>query len=141
MKIKQQFWFVTSLIFLIVFSSCQEKIDYDLTKQNKIISGAYYVESVPEGESGNVYIFSDNELQHFVKRDNLYSFEATFNYYFKGKKIYTCLPYVNKCDYGKYDLHYEIISIDTVHDEQIVKLKSTPYELTLRKTIKYHYIR
>lgn len=123
-------------IFALSFYSCQEKIESLAISNKKIISGAYNVESEPKGETGNVYIFCDDELEHFVKRkDGLYSFEARFSYYIKDEYIYICLPYVDKCIKEKYESHYKIISIDTIVHEQVIKLKSIPYLLTLKKPI------
>lgn len=123
-------------IFLFIFLSCEKQKVGNVNKTQIEISGAYHVGSEPEGESGNIYVFSAKELDHFVKNKNgFYSLEARFDYYIKDEFIYTCLPYVSLCKKEKYYQEYEIISIDTIGDEQVVKLKSNPYNLTLKKAI------
>ena len=128
----------TILIFILLsIVSCQNETKKFETE--KLISGAYYVESVPKDETGSLIIFSENGIHYFRKEGINYNYAANFKYYIKGDHIFTCLPYVMNCEKDGFDDHYQIISIDTINDEQVIKLKSTPYILTLKKTISYTY--
>lgn len=85
-------------------------------------------------ERKSTYIFSDNEINYFVKEtEYLYTPKASWRYYIKNNKIFTCMPYVNKCNPESFEEHFEILSIDTINDNHIIKLKSSFSSITLKK--------
>lgn len=116
-----------TIIIILFFISCKKENISIIQKENSII-GLYNVIE-PKEEAGNIYLFGQNELFHFVddiKNDNESDYHryTTFKYFVKGQDIYTCNKFIMNCkNQSAYNLHYTIKSIDTSFNKQIVILK------------------
>jgi hypothetical protein len=127
----------TYFLLIILFCSCSKKNDKKVYEK---LSGLYEVESESNGETGNIYVFGDGELHHFVKDwggNNCHIHRATFKFYVKNDIVYTCKINSSNCDEAKYNEQYKLISIDTLGNEQIVSLTSDLDSIKLKKTFKY----
>ena len=139
------------ILITILLSSCNSENSKLSIKQNTI-TGSYYAETIVSNESRkfsafsdesiinlereSIYIFSENEINYFVKESELlYEPKASWRYYIKNNKIFTCMPYVNKCNPESFEEHFEILSIDTIDDNQIIKLKSSFSSIILEKSL------
>jgi hypothetical protein len=141
-----------AIFIVILLCSCNSDNSKLAIKQNTI-TGSYDAETFVSNEARkysafsdegmiklaerkSIYIFSENEINLFEEESKyLYIPKATFRYYIKNNKIYTCMPYVNKCNPESFEEHFEILSIDTIKDNQIIKLKSSFSSITLKKSL------
>lgn len=140
------------ILISILLCSCNFE-NSKLSIKHNTISGSYDAETIVSDESRkssvfsdesmiklaerkSTYIFSDNEINYFVKEtEYLYTPKASWRYYIKNNKIFTCMPYVNKCNPESFEERFEILSIDTIQDNQIIKLKSSFSSITLKKSL------
>jgi hypothetical protein len=140
------------ILITILLCSCNFENSKLSIKQNTI-TGSYDAETIVSDEARkynafsdesmiklaerkSIYIFSENEINYFEEESKfLYTPKATWRYYIKNNKIFTCMPYVNKCNPESFEEHFEILSIDTINDNQIIKLKSSFSSITLKKSL------
>ena len=105
-------------------------------KNNFEIRGLYHAFS-PKNAEGNYYFFEEDKLHIFWRYDKtttVNEYAAKFDYYIKDDKIFACnnaLICDDKNNRELFELRYEIISIEMVRDEQIVKLKAKHFDSPL----------
>ena len=140
------------ILIVILLCSCNSE-NSKLAIKHNTITGSYDAETIVSNESKklsafsdqsmiklaerkSIYIFSENEINYFENESEyLYNPKASWRYYIKNNKIFTCMPYVNKCNPESFEEHFEILSIDTIDDNQIIKLKSSFSSITLKKSL------